>query len=220
MKTFKAKLERSVGRMNHTIIYVPLDVEKIWGVRRQLKVCGDINGVPFSSSLLPDGKGQHFLVINRKMQTAAQVSAGSSAVFRMVPDRTPRTVNVPAELIRALGESKQLARYYASLNSSTRRQIASWVNQGKQTATRARRADQMAERLMHVMLAEKGDLPPALELALRANGKARAGWKRMPPSERRRHLLAIFYYQSPESRSRRITKAVEAMVERASKFER
>ena len=39
----------------------------------------------------------------------------------------------------------------------------------------------------------------------------------MPPSHRRNHLLSIFYYRNPESRARRVAKAVEMMLEYAEK---
>jgi len=39
----------------------------------------------------------------------------------------------------------------------------------------------------------------------------------MPPSHRRAHLFGITYYRNPESRARRVAKAVEMMVEYAEK---
>src|SRR5689334_12825138 len=55
-KTFTAVLERSGDRLNWTVIRVPLDLVKILGVRGQLRVRGEINGVAFRTSLFPDGK--------------------------------------------------------------------------------------------------------------------------------------------------------------------
>jgi uncharacterized protein YdeI (YjbR/CyaY-like superfamily) len=77
----------------------------------------------------------------------------------------------------------------------------------------------MAVRLMETLEAER-ELPPILKVALAHNSKARAGWERMPPSHRRRHLLGIFYYRNPESRARRVAKAVAKMEEYAEKAER
>ena len=74
----------------------------------------------------------------------------------------------------------------------------------------------MAERMMLVMEAER-DLPPVLQVALARNPVARAGWERMPPSQRRAHLFGIFYYRNPESQQRRIAKAVEEMVRYGTK---
>ena len=64
---------------------------------------------------------------------------------------------------------------------------------------------------METLEAER-ELPPLIQRALAQNASARAGWERMPPGQRRAHLLGIFYYRNPESRARRIAKAMEEMV--------
>lgn len=223
-KTFSAALERMPGNLGWVIIRVPLDVHKVWGKRGQLKVKGEIRpagakaqGFAFRTSLFPTVKRAHFMMVNKQMQSGAGVRAGMTAHFRMEPDTEERVVREPSELARALKESKRLQKYYASLNYSTRREIAKWIGQAKQAETRRRRAEQLAVRLMETMEAERGDLPPVLRLALDRNPRARAGWERMPPSHRRGQLLAIFYYRNPESRARRVAKAVEMMVEYAEK---
>jgi uncharacterized protein YdeI (YjbR/CyaY-like superfamily) len=215
-KTFSAALERSGDRLNWTIIRVPLDVARVWGVRGQLRVKGEINGFEFRTSLFPTGKGSHILMVNKKMQSGGKTAPGMTARFRLEPDTEPRVVAPPAELLRALRESKALEKYYQSLNYSARQQIAQWVGEGKQSDTRRRRAEQIAERLMLVMDAER-ELPPVLQAAFRGNPKALAGWELMPPSHRRFHLLGIFGYRNPESRARRVAKAVAEMVEYAEK---
>jgi len=223
-KSFNAPLERMPGNLGWVIIRVPLDVHKVWGKRGQLKVKGEIRpagskaaGFAFRTSLFPTGKGTHFMMVNKQMQSGAGVRAGMTAHFRMEPDREERVVSVPGEMERALKESKRLQKYYDSLNYSTRREIAKWIGQAKQAETRRRRAEQLAVRLMETMEAERGDLPPVLRLALDRNPQARAGWERMSPSHRRAHLFGITYYRNPESRARRVAKAVEMMVEYAEK---
>ncbi len=215
--SFDAPLERMLGNLGWVIIRMPLDVAKLWGKRGQLRIKGEINGFAFRTSLFPDGKGHHFMMVNKQMQRGAGVRAGMTAHFRMEPDTEERVVREPAELVRALKQSKRLEKYYASFNYSTRREIAKWIGTAKQAETRRRRAEQMAVRLMETLEAERGDLPPVLRLALERNPKARAGWKRMPPSQRRFHLLGISGYRNPESRARRVEKAVAMMVEYAEK---
>ena len=138
------------------------------------------------------------------------------ARLRLAPDTASRNIESPQELLRMLRQSKRLQKYYESLNPSMRRYIAKWVGEGKHSETRERRAEQLAERLMQTMEAER-ELPPVLQAALVHNPRARAGWELMPPSHRRNHLLSIFYYRNPESRARRVAKAVEMMLEYAEK---
>ena len=215
-KSFDALLEHSGDRLNWTIIRVPLDVAKTWGARGQLKVKGEINGFPFRTSLFPTGKGSHILMVNKKMQAGGKAVPGGTARFRLEPDLEVREVSPPEELLRMLRQSKALERFYQSLSYSNRREIAKWVTEGKHAETRRRRSEQMAERMMQVMEGER-ELPPVLQVALNRNPKARAGWDLMPRSHRRWHLFGIFGYRSPESRARRLAKAMEEMLKYAEK---
>ncbi|HEV2987102.1 MAG TPA: YdeI/OmpD-associated family protein [Candidatus Angelobacter sp.] len=215
-KTFEAVLEHGGGSLNWTIARVPFDVSKIWGKRGQLKVTGEINGFAFRTSLFPTREGVHFLIVNKKMQTGARVTRGAKARFRMQPDTTVRKIEPPSELTSVLRQSKDLRKYFESLSNSTRSYIAVWIAQGKHGETRKRRAEQMAERLMATMEAEI-ELPPVLKMAFARNPKAKVGWEKMPPSHRRFHLLGIFGTRNPESRDRRVEKALQAMIEYADK---
>src|SRR5260370_24382608 len=135
-KTFEAVLERSGDGLNWTIIRVPLDVPKIWGVRGQLKVKGEINGFTFRTSLFPTGKGDHILMVNKKMQAGGKVAPGMKARFRLEPDTAPREVSPPEELQRVLRQSKRLHKYYQSLSYSIPDWIAKQGDAGKQARTR------------------------------------------------------------------------------------
>src|SRR5262249_33416564 len=177
-KTFHALLEKSANNLGWTIIRVPLDVAKVWGVRGQLKIKGEINGFPFETSLFPTGKGYHTLLVNKKMQQGASARAGMKAKFRIEPDTATRTVAPPKELLHVLGQSKRLSKFYESFNYSTRREIARWISLGKQPETRVRRSQQMAVRLMETIEAER-ELPPLIERALALNPLARQGWQLM-----------------------------------------
>ncbi len=215
-KAFRATLERSGDALNWTIIRVPLDVAKVWGVRGQLRVKGEINGFAFRTSLFPTGNGRHIMMVNKQMQKGGKTAFGMEARFRMEPDTEKREVIEPAELTRILKQSKSLQKFYLLFNDSYRREMGKWVGQPKSAAARERRAEQLAERLMLTMEGER-ELPPALQAAFVQNPLARKGWEKMPASHRRSHLMGIFGYKSPESRAKRLAKAVEEMMQYAGK---
>jgi uncharacterized protein YdeI (YjbR/CyaY-like superfamily) len=215
-KSFRATLERAASRLNWVLIHVPLDVAKLWGKRGQLRVRGEINGFAFRTSLFPTGKGGHIMIVNKRMQAGGKAVPGSTAQFRLEPDTEVRVVTEPAELKRALAQDRSLRRWYDRLNHSTRNEISKWVSDVKSAEARRRRAEQIAERLFATMEAER-DLPPILQVAFAHDPRARQGWELMSPSRRRGHLLGIFYYRDPESRARRVAKAVQEAVERAEK---
>jgi len=208
-KRFEAALQRMRSRLNWVVIHVPFDAAKLWGLRGQIKVKGDINGFAFRTSLFPTGAGGHILLVNKRMQKGARAVAGSVARFRIALDNEERIVTIPDELERILRrlpkEDRSLRRWYDELNHSTRGDIAKWITDVKSGEARLRRAEQIAERLLAVMVAER-ELPPILQVAFARHPRAREGWDGMSASRRRGHLFGIFYYRTPDGRARRIDK--------------
>ncbi|HUE57835.1 MAG TPA: YdeI/OmpD-associated family protein [Candidatus Udaeobacter sp.] len=206
-KSFTAALERMPSNLGWVIARIPLDVPKVWGTRGMLKVQGEINGFAFRTSLFPTGKGYHYLLVNKRMQAGANAAPGDTAQFRLEPDTAERKAVVPAELHRALSEDRSLRRWYDKLNYSIRKWIGDWISQPKSPSARVRRSEQIAERLLATMDAER-ELPPILKAAFARDPRALEGWQRMSSSQRRGHLLGIFYYRTPEARDRRLAKAI------------
>ncbi len=215
-KRFEARLERVQSRLGWTIIRVPLDVGKVWGTRGRLAVRGEINRFAFRTSLFPWGTAGHILLVNKRMQAGGKVKLGMVAKFWLEPDTEERVASLPEELKRALGEMRALRRWYDGLNYSTRKWMADRITQVKSAAARVRQAEQIAECLLATMEAER-ELPPVLQVAFAREPRAREGWKRMSASHRRGHLMGIFYYRSPEARTRRIAKTVREAVEFAER---
>ena len=207
-KSFKATLEHNQSRLNWVIIRIPFNVFKVWGSHGMLKVKGEINGFAFRTSLFPTGKGGHTLLVNKRMQAGAKVSLGRVANFHLEPDTEERIVAVPVELQRALAEDRRLFRWFDRLNYSTRKYLTDWIADVNSQPARERRAEQIAERLLSAMEAER-ELPPILQVEFSRNPRAHEGWRRMSPTHRRTHLLAMFYYRNPEARARRIAKMME-----------
>jgi uncharacterized protein YdeI (YjbR/CyaY-like superfamily) len=154
------------------------------------------------------------MIVNKQMQKGARAYPGMEAQFTLEPDTEKRVVPAVPEIDRVLRQSKRLQRFYQSLSPSMRNDIARFVSEPKQEATRTRRADHLAQRLMETMEAEI-DLPPMIRQAITRNPLAKKGWERMTRSHRRMHLLGIFYYRNLDSRLRRIEKAIAEMAEYA-----
>lgn len=207
-KSFTAPLERLRSNLGWTVAYLPFDVPKTWKLRGRARVKGEINGFAFRTSLFPTGDARHFLLINKRMQQAASARLGDVADFSLQPDTEERIISIPPELNRILKHDRSLLRWFSQLTYSTRKWIADWVAQSKGAASRQRRAEQVAEQLLATMEAEH-DLPPILKAALARDPRAFTGWNKLSPTQRRGHLLAIFYYRSPEARERRASKAID-----------
>jgi len=208
-KRFRAVLEPLGGGLGWVVARVPFDVTTAWKKMVRLRVTVETGGEVFRTSLFPDAThGGHFILVNKQMQKAAGVKVGGMIDLAVAPDLEKREAPTPPELGKLLKKEKKLAKWYANLSEAMRREIAKWIDGVKSAEARQSRVEQLAERMLLTMEAEKV-LPPILELAFRKNPKAESGWKKMTATQRRRHLLGVFYYQSPESRQKRVQKLVE-----------
>ena len=214
-KRFVALLAKGDRALGWTIIRVPFDPSAAWKEMIRLRVRGEVNGYSFRTSFFPDAAGGFYLLINRAAQVGAGIGLGSRAEFVLEPDLDLRDAELPDELAALLDEADGLREWYDGMTEYARREIGKWVLGVKSDEARMRRAEQMAERLLATMEAEV-ELPPLMEAAFRARPKASAGWAKMTDTQRRSELMAVFYYQTPEARQKRLAKLCEAAEKRAS----
>lgn len=97
-----------------------------------------------------------------------------------------------------------------------RREIGKWADQPKSAEARQKRAEKIAERLYLAMDGEK-EPPPVLRVLFQRQPLALAGWKALTPTQRRHHLLGIFYYETADARQRRAAKVVEEALKAAGR---
>jgi uncharacterized protein YdeI (YjbR/CyaY-like superfamily) len=216
-KRFRAVIEPLEGGLGWVVARLPFDVDAAWTKMVRLRVKVEVGGEVFRTSLFPDAQRRgHCVLVNKKMQKAAGAKVGAMVDFAISPDLEERTPTVPTELAKLLKTEKKLAKWYEGLSEPTRWEIAKWIDGVKSVEARQRRAEQIAERLMLTMEGEK-ELPPVLEVAFRRVPAARKGWGAMTKAQRRSNLMAVFHYQSPEARQKRVDKVVEDCLKVASK---
>jgi len=216
-KRFRAVLEPLPGALGWVVAWLPFEVEAAWTKMVRLRVKVEIGGEVFRTSLFPGAqRGGHFVLVNKKMQKVSSARVGAMVDFTISPDLDERKPTVPQELAKLLKTQKRLARWFEGLSESRRWEIGKWINGVKGAEARQRRAEQTAEWLMLAMEGEK-ELPPVLEVAFRRTPAARKGWEAMTKAQRRMGLLAVFHYQSPEAREKRVRKLVEDCLKAAGK---
>jgi uncharacterized protein YdeI (YjbR/CyaY-like superfamily) len=188
------------------VAWLPFDAAKAWKKRVRQRVTVEVGGEVFRTSLFAGARraGQ-FVLVNKKMQMAADARVGDTVEFVIAPDLEPREAELPDELAALLDDEPDLREWYDGLTEYTRREIGKWVMASKSEEARMRRAEQMAERLLATMEGER-ELPPVIEAAFRLRPKARVGWGKMTATQRRNALLAVFYYRTPDAQLRRVEK--------------
>ncbi len=206
-KRFRAKLEASGTSLHWVIVRVPVDLRKAWPTWKSRRVFGEINGFAFKTALMPAATG-FTLIVNKKMQAAAGVRAGGTAEIRLAPDLGELVIDTPVEFARILKDDRDLKRWFEALSPSMRKGFMNLIADAKTPETRQKRAEQMAESLV---LAMEGEIepPPILRVAFQRQPDARRGWELMTPTQRKHHLLGIFYPQTVNGRERRAATAIE-----------
>jgi uncharacterized protein YdeI (YjbR/CyaY-like superfamily) len=216
-KTIRVVLEETETSLHWVIARIPVDLKKAWPAWGSRRVLGEINGFPFRTSLFPAAKSKGFVIlVNKQMRAGAKANAGSKVQIRLEPDMAQQVVPLPRELVNALKGDRRLRRWFDGLSPSMRKEIGGFVDQAKSQETREMRAEKMAESLMLAMDGET-EPPPILRAAFQRQPQAREGWDAMTPTQRRNHLLGIFYVQTVDGRDRRAAKAVEEALRVARK---
>lgn len=126
---------------------------------------------------------------------------------------------LPTELVRALNANRQVRKLFDSMTPSRRREFGKFADQPKSTAARTKRAEKIAEMLMQALEGQH-DPPPLLRALFQRHPGSRDAWFALTPSQRRNHLLGIFYYETAEARERRASKAIEAALKAAGRKRR
>jgi len=219
-KTFTALLEPDGTQLRWVIARVPFDIAKAWPERRGRRVRGEIEGFAFRTSLFPDprGKGQ-ILLVNKQMQAGARARVGSKVRICMEPDLEERPTPMPPELAAILKSDRALRKWFDELSPSMRREIGKWVNEAKGDEVRLKRAEKIAERMLLAMEGEEQP-PPILRRMFQREPKAETGWNLLTRTQRRGHLLGIFYYETVEARERRAQKAVDLALQAFEKIQK
>jgi uncharacterized protein YdeI (YjbR/CyaY-like superfamily) len=214
--SFRGLLEAVDNDLHWVIVHVPFDPAEVWPERKRLRVKGTVNGFPVRTSLFGAREGGHALVVNRRVQKGAQAHAGTMAEIVLEPDLEERSTTVPPELAKLLKSDRAVKKWYEQLTPYMRQYIADAINDRKSAEARRRHAEQWVECMMLSMEGE-ATLPPVLQAAFRRQPRAHAGWDALTAIQRRNHLLAIFFLQSPEARAKRAEKTVADTLRAASK---
>ena len=140
-QVFSAKA-KSIGPSGAwTMMHIPFDVEKEWGSRARVSVRGVINGFAFRTSIFPDGKGGHTLMVNKAMQTEGGAVPGKSVRVELTKDDSPRPLTVPPDFKKALAKNSKAAATFEAFAPSHRRAYVDWITQAKRAETRAARIE-------------------------------------------------------------------------------
>ena len=142
---FVAPLWRPETAEETTSVTLPFDVKALFG-RSRCPVRVTINGHTWRTTTQAHGDGYR-ITVSAEARTAAGVAAGDTVNVLIKRDDIVRVTELPAELAAGLRADPAAKGAFESLPPSHRREMARWVSQARQPATRARRSEVALQRL-------------------------------------------------------------------------
>jgi hypothetical protein len=123
-----------------TFLVLPTQASAMLPSRGRTSVEGTFNGGAFRATLEPDGRGGHWLKVDRKMRDAARAEAGDVVTLEIAPVVEEPEPKVPADLRKALVTASAKTReVWSDITPLARRDWIHWIVSPKQAETRARR---------------------------------------------------------------------------------
>ena len=123
-----------------TFLNLPKQASAKLPSRGMVSVEGTFNGLAFQATLEPDGRGGHWLKVERKLREAAGAEAGDVVSLEIVPVAEEPEPKVPAELRKALAAAHPKARaVWSDITPVARRDWIQWIESAKRQETRLKR---------------------------------------------------------------------------------
>jgi uncharacterized protein DUF1905/bacteriocin resistance YdeI/OmpD-like protein len=123
-----------------TFLTLPEEASAKLASRGMTSVEGTLNGSPFRATLEPDGRGGHWLKVDRKLREAARAQAGDVVSLEIAPAAEEPEPKVPAGLRRALAAAQPNARaVWSDITPAARRDWIQWIESAKREETRVKR---------------------------------------------------------------------------------
>jgi hypothetical protein len=108
---------------------------------------GTINSFPFRAALEPNGKGSHWLRVNKAMHDAAGADAGDTVTVEIARVGEEPETRVPMDLRKALAASPLAQASWVDITPMARRDWIFSISTAKQPETRRRRIEKACDML-------------------------------------------------------------------------
>lgn len=127
------------------LVEIPEAVVKKLGAGKRVPVRVTLNGAMYRSTIAVYG-GRYYLPARKEVRDAAKLVVGGRAKVSLEVDTAPRTVEVPADLARALSAAKLRADFDA-FSFSHRREFTEAVTSAKRPETRSARVSKIVAQV-------------------------------------------------------------------------
>jgi hypothetical protein len=142
---FSAKIYK-IGLIR--FVDVPRDVCRALGDGTpHVAVQGEVEGLPYRSTLVARGKGCYRLAIHGEIRKKLRVDAGAVVELAMQRDQESREPVLPPALVLALGNSPKAQAAFRKMTTALRRQVVRYLTSVRQQSTLERRVRKFVRAL-------------------------------------------------------------------------
>lgn len=125
----------------------PFDSAKEFSTRRPVRVKVEFDGNLYFMSLLPNGKGGHWLHVRKEIRVTIGKEEGDSINITIEKDNSPKIVEVPEYLQWLLDDDKTIARYFEKLPFSAKKFWIGYIEEPKNDDIKVQRINRLFEYL-------------------------------------------------------------------------
>src|SRR6202050_304447 len=146
---FSAKLLRpkATEKIGSWTLTLPKNASAKLPSRGRTMVEGTINSFPFRAALEPNGKGSHWLRVNKTMRDAAGADAVDTVTVEITRAGKEPEVRVPMDLRKALAAAPLAQAGWMDITPKARRDWIFSISSAKQPETRRRRIEKACDML-------------------------------------------------------------------------
>jgi bacteriocin resistance YdeI/OmpD-like protein/uncharacterized protein DUF1905 len=180
-KLFRPKGTKKTGSWN--LLTLPKNASAKLPSRVMTMIEGTVNGFPFRAALEPDGKGSHWLEVNKAMQDAIGADAGDTVTVEITRAGEEPEVRVPMDLRKALAAAPLAQAGWEDITPMARRDWIFSISSAKQSETRRRRI----EKACDMLASGKRRLCcfPGVKWLMKKNAQSCGMWLPLPKSNNR-----------------------------------
>jgi Bacteriocin-protection, YdeI or OmpD-Associated/Domain of unknown function (DUF1905) len=151
--------------------------------RGMTMVEGTINSFPFRAALEPDGKGSHWLRVNKAMRDAAGADTLGTVTVEITRAGEEPEMRMPMDLRKALAAAPLAQAGWEDITPMARRDWIFSISSAKQPETRRRRI----EKACDMLASGKRRLCcfPGIKWMMKENAKSCGMWLSLPNSQNR-----------------------------------
>ena len=146
-KKFTYKTILILGPNKGVYAEFPFDSAKEFETRRAVRVRVEFEEKPYFMSLLPNGKGGHWLHVRKEIRKTIGKEEGDTIQVSVEKDNSPKTVEIPEYLQWLLYDDQIMTKYFEQLSFSAKKFWVGYIEEPKNDDSKVERINRLFEYL-------------------------------------------------------------------------